>query len=42
MKALTKEIRIIKKDDDYKNLKVTGGNDITYNFSDIKYLKSFF
>ena len=35
-KALIEEIRIIQEDVDYKNLKITDGNNVTYNFSDFK------
>ena len=33
------DIRIIQKDVDYRKLKITGGNNITYDFSDYKTLK---
>ena len=35
-KALIEEIKIIQKDVDYKKLKITGGNNVTYDFSDFK------
>ena len=35
-KVLIEKTRIIQKDADYKKLKTTGGNNITYNFSDFK------
>ena len=35
-KALIEEIKIIQKDIDYKQLKITGGNKVTYDFSDFK------
>ena len=33
-KALVEEIRTIKKNVDYKKFKITGGNNVTYDFSD--------
>ena len=36
MRALIKEIKIIQKDVDYKKLKISGGNNVTYDFSDFK------
>ena len=38
-KALIEEIRSIQKNVDYRKLKVTGGNNVTYNFSDYKIFK---
>ena len=35
-KALIEEIKIIQKDVDYKKLKITGGNNVTNDFSDFK------
>ena len=35
-RALIEEIRIIQKDVDYKKLKITGGNNVAYDFSDFK------
>ena len=35
-RALIEEIRLIQKDIDYRNLKIIGGNNITYDFSDFK------
>ena len=35
-RALIEEIRIIQKNIDYKKLKITGGNNVTYDFSDFK------
>ena len=35
-KALTEKIRIIQKDVDYRKLRVRGGNNVTYDFSDYK------
>ena len=35
-KALIEEIRTIQKNFDYKKLKLTGGNNVTYDFSDYK------
>ena len=36
------EIRMIQKDVDYTKLKITGGNKVTYNFSDYKTFKELF
>ena len=33
-KGLTEEMKTMQKDVDYRKLKVTGGNKITYDFSD--------
>ena len=41
-KALIEEIRTIQKDVDYRKLKITGGNKVTYDFSDYKTFKEFF
>ena len=38
-KALTEEIRTIQKDIDYRKLKITVGNNVTYDFSDYKTFK---
>ena len=35
-RALIEEIRIMQKDVDYKKLKITGGSNVTYDFSDFK------
>ena len=39
--ALTEEVKIIRKDDDYKKLKIIGGMNDTYDFSDFNTLKSY-
>ena len=39
--ALTDEVKIIRKDDDYKKLKIIGGKNDTYDFSDFNTLKSY-
>ena len=36
VRAVNEEIRIIQKDVDYKKLKITSGNNVTYYFSDFK------
>ena len=36
------EIRTIQTDVDYKNLQITGGNKVTYDFSDYKTFKELF
>ena len=36
------EIRTIQTDVDYKNLQVTGGNKVTYDFSDYKTFNELF
>ena len=41
-KALIEEIKIIQKDVDYRKLKITGGNNVTYDFSDYKTFKELF
>ena len=41
-KGLIKEIRIIQKDVDQRKLKITGGNNVTYDFSDCKTIKELF
>ena len=41
-KGLIEEIKIIQKDVDYRKLKITGGHNITYDFSDYKTFKEFF
>ena len=38
-KALIEEIRTIQKDVDYRKLKITGGSNVTYDFSDYKTFK---
>ena len=40
-KALTEEIRTIKKDVDYRKLIIRGGNNVTYDFSNYKHLKNY-
>ena len=41
-KALTEEIRTTQKDVNYKKLKIKGGNNATYDFSDHKTFKELF
>ena len=41
-KALIEEIRTTQKDVDYRKLKITGGNKVTYDFSDYKTFKELF
>ena len=41
-RALTEEIRIIQKDVDYRKLKIIGGNNVTYDFSDFKTFNDLF
>ena len=41
-RALIEEIRIIQKDVDYRKIKITGGNKVTYGFSDYKTFKELF
>ena len=41
-KGLTEKIRIIKKDVDYRKLKITGGNKNMYDFNDYKTFKELF
>ena len=41
-KDLIEEIRTIQKDVDYRRLKITGGNKVTYDFSDSKTFKELF
>ena len=41
-KGLIEEIKIIQKDVDYRKLKTTGSNKITYDFSDYKTFKELF
>ena len=41
-KALIKEIRTIQKDVNYRKLKIRGGNNATYDFSDYKTFKGLF
>ena len=38
-KDLIEEIRTIQKDVDYRRLKITGGNKVTYDFSDYRTFK---
>ena len=40
--ALINKIRSIQKDDDNRKLKITGGNNLTYNFSHYKTFKELF
>ena len=39
---MIEEIKIIQNDVDYRKLKITGGNNITYDFSDYKTFKELF
>ena len=41
-KELHEEIKVIQKDVDYRKLKITGGNNITFDFSDYKTFKELF
>ena len=41
-KALIVEIRVIQKDVDYRKLKISGGNNVDYDFSDYKTFKELF
>ena len=41
-KALIEEIRTIQKDVDYRKLKIRGGNNVTYDFSDYETFKELF
>ena len=41
-KALIEEIRTIQKDVDYRKLIITGGNNVTYDFSNYKTFKELF
>ena len=41
-KAVTEEIRTIQKDVNYRKLKIRGGNNVTYDFSDHKTFKELF
>ena len=41
-KELHEEIKMIQKDVDYRKLKITGGNNITFDFSDYKTFKELF
>ena len=41
-KALIEEIRTIQKDVNYRKLKIRGGNNSTYDFSDYKTFKELF
>ena len=41
-KALIEEIRTIQKDTDYRKLKIRGGNNVTYDFSDYETFKELF
>ena len=40
--TLTEEIRTIQKDVNYRKLKIRGGNNVTYDFSDYKTFKELF
>ena len=40
--ALSEEIKTIQKNVDYKKLKITGGNNIMYDFIDFKIFKELF
>ena len=40
-KELINEIKVIQKDVDYKKLKIRGGNNVDYDFSDYKTFKEF-
>ena len=41
-KGLIEEIRVIQKDVDYRKLKIRGGNNVDYNFSDYETFKELF
>ena len=41
-KALIEEIRTIQKHTDYRKLKIRGGNNVTYDFSDYETFKELF
>ena len=41
-KALIEEIRVMQKDVDYRKLKIRGGNNVDYDFSDYKTFKELF
>ena len=41
-KELIEEIRVIQKDVDYRKLKIRGGNNVDYDFSDYKTFKELF
>ena len=40
-KELIEEIKNIQKDVDHRKLKIRGGNNVDYNFSDYKTLQNF-
>ena len=40
--ALIEEIRAIQKDVNYKKIKLTGGNNVTYDFSDYETFKELY
>ena len=40
--ALFEEIRTIRKNVDYRKLKITGGNNVEYDFSDFKTFNNLF
>ena len=40
--ALFEEIRTIQKNVDYRKLKITGGNNVEYDFSDFKTFNNLF
>ena len=42
LKDLIEKVRIIQKDFDYRKLKITGGNNVTYDFSDYEKFKELF
>ena len=41
-KTLIEEIKIIQKDADYRKLKIAGGNNVTYDFSNYKTFNELF
>ena len=41
-KEFIEEIKVIQKDVDYRKLKIRGGNNVDYDFSDYKTFKEFF
>ena len=41
-KELIEEIKVIQKDVDYRKLKIRGGNNVDYGFSDYKTFKELF
>ena len=40
--ALFEEIKTMQKNVDYRKLKITGGNNVTYDFSDFKTFNNLF